>query len=140
MVALKDRFGVADPQLKILVVDDFPPMRQIMKKVLKHIGFKNVEEAEDGAQAFARLKQDNFDFLVTDWIMPKMNGLELLKSIREDTRLKDIPVLMVSSESAKEKVMLALKAGVNSYVIKPFTAEVFEKKIDQIFRETVPIK
>jgi len=114
-----------DPKMKILVVDDFSTMRRIVKNVLKQLGYDNVEEAEDGAQAFSKLKTGGFGFMVSDWNMPNMDGLDLLKSVRADADLKDLPILMVTAEAEKEKVVTAIKAGVNNYIVKPFTAEVF---------------
>ncbi len=122
-----------DPKMKILVVDDFSTMRRIVKNVLKQLGYDNVEEAEDGAQAFSKLKTGGFGFMVSDWNMPNMDGLDLLKSVRADAELKDLPILMVTAEAEKEKVVTAIKAGVNNYIVKPFTAEVFSEKMEKIF-------
>ncbi len=122
-----------DPKMKILVVDDFSTMRRIVKNVLKQLGYDNVEEAEDGAQAFNKLKTGGFGFMVSDWNMPNMDGLDLLKSVRADADLKDLPILMVTAEAEKEKVVTAIKAGVNNYIVKPFTAEVFSEKMEKIF-------
>ena len=124
-----------DHKIKILVVDDFSTMRRIVKNVLKQIGFENIEEAEDGAQALAKLKTGGFNFMVSDWNMPNMDGLELLKSVRKDPALKDLPILMVTAEAEKDKVVTAIQAGVNNYVVKPFTAEVFKEKMDRIFEK-----
>ncbi|MBF0343026.1 MAG: chemotaxis response regulator CheY [Nitrospirae bacterium] len=121
--------------MKILVVDDFSTMRRIVKNILKQLGFEKIEEAEDGEQAFNKLKTGGFDFLVTDWNMPNVSGLELLKKVRGDAKLKSMPVLMVTAEAEKEQVVEAVKAGVNNYVIKPFTAEVLKEKIDKIFEK-----
>ncbi len=124
-----------DKNMKILVVDDFSTMRRIVKNILKQLGFEKIEEAEDGEQAFNKLKTGGFDFLVTDWNMPNVSGLELLKKVRGDAKLKSMPVLMVTAEAEKEQVVEAVKAGVNNYVIKPFTAEVLKEKIDKIFEK-----
>ncbi|MBF0338140.1 MAG: chemotaxis response regulator CheY [Magnetococcales bacterium] len=121
--------------MKILVVDDFSTMRRIVKNILKQLGFDKIEEAEDGEQAFNKLKTGGFDFLVTDWNMPNVSGLELLKRVRSDAKLKSMPVLMVTAEAEKEQVVEAVKAGVNNYVIKPFTAEVLKEKIEKIFEK-----
>ncbi|MBF0316568.1 MAG: chemotaxis response regulator CheY [Nitrospirae bacterium] len=121
--------------MKILVVDDFSTMRRIVKNILKQLGFDKIEEAEDGEQAFTKLKSGGFDFLVTDWNMPNVSGLELLKRVRSDAKLKSMPVLMVTAEAEKEQVVEAVKAGVNNYVIKPFTADVLKEKIDKIFEK-----
>lgn len=124
-----------DYKMKILVVDDFSTMRRIVKNVLKQLGFENIEEAEDGAQALAKLKNGTFNFMVSDWNMPNMDGLELLKAVRLDPSLKSLPILMVTAEAEKDKVVTAIQAGVNNYVVKPFTAEVFKEKMDRIFEK-----
>lgn len=121
-----------DYKMKILVVDDFATMRRIVKNILKQIGFENIEEAEDGEQAFNKLKGGGFKFVVSDWNMPNLDGLGLLKKIRSDPDLKALPVLMVTAESEKDKVVEAIKAGVSNYVVKPFTAEVLKEKMDKI--------
>ena len=124
-----------DRKMKILVVDDFSTMRRIVKNLLKQIGFENIEEAEDGQHALSKLKGDRFQFVVSDWNMPNMTGIELLKSVRSDPELKDLPFLMVTAEAEKEKVIEAIKAGVNNYIIKPFTAEILKEKMDKIFEK-----
>lgn len=124
-----------DHKMKILVVDDFSTMRRIVKNVLKQLGYENIEEAEDGVQALSKLKAGKFDFMVTDWNMPNMEGIDLLKNLRADPELKNLPVLMVTAEAEKEKVVEAIKAGVNNYVVKPFTAEVLKEKMDKIFEK-----
>lgn len=121
-----------DLKMKILVVDDFSTMRRIVKNILKQLGYDNIEEAEDGAQAYAKLKNTKFDFVVSDWNMPNMDGLELLTKVRSDPDLKDTPVLMVTAEAEKEMVITALKAGVSNYIVKPFTAEVMKEKMEKI--------
>jgi len=124
-----------DRKMKILVVDDFSTMRRIVKNLLKQIGFQNIEEAEDGQHAFAKLKTEKYQFVISDWNMPNMTGIELLKSVRSDPELKDLPFLMVTAEAEKEKVVEAIKAGVNNYVIKPFTADRLKEKMDKIFEK-----
>jgi two-component system chemotaxis response regulator CheY len=125
-----------DLKMKVLIVDDMSTMRRIVKNALKQIGFENIEEAEDGNFALAKLREANFNFVVSDWNMPNMTGLELLKNIRQDPQLKGIPVLMVTAEAKKENIMEALQAGVNNYIVKPFTAETLKEKIDKIFEQT----
>jgi two-component system chemotaxis response regulator CheY len=124
-----------DYKIKILVVDDFSTMRRIVKNILKQLGYENIEEAEDGAQAFNKLKTGNFGFVVSDWNMPNMDGLELLKKVRSDPDLKALPFLMVTAEAEKDKVIEAIKAGVSNYIVKPFTAEVLKEKMDKIFEK-----
>ncbi len=124
-----------DYKMKILVVDDFSTMRRITKNILKQIGFENIEEAEDGAQAYAKLKMGGFGFVISDWNMPNMDGLDLLKAVRADPALKNIPFLMVTAEAEKDKVIEAIRSGVNNYVVKPFTAEVLKEKMDRIFEK-----
>lgn len=127
-----------DQNMKILVVDDFSTMRRIIKNILKEIGYANVDEADDGSTALEKLKGGDFDFVVTDWNMPNMPGIELLRSIREDAKLKSTPVLMVTAEAAKENVMEAVQAGVNNYIVKPFTAAALKERIDLILEKVKP--
>ena len=122
-----------DFKIKVLVVDDFSTMRRIVKNILKQIGFSDIEEAEDGNSALARLRQGGYGLVVSDWNMPNMTGLDLLKAIRADNVLSNMPVLMVTAEAKKENVLDAIKAGVNNYVVKPFTADVLKEKIEKIF-------
>lgn len=124
---------MADQNMKILVVDDFSTMRRIIKNILRELGYTNVEEADDGSTALEKLKEGDFEFVVTDWNMPNMPGIELLKAMRGDAALKDTPVLMVTAEAAKENVMEAVQAGVNNYIVKPFTAAALKERIDLIF-------
>jgi len=124
-----------DHNIKILVVDDFSTMRRIVKNVLKQLGFENLDEAEDGVQALSKLRSGGYSFVVSDWNMPNMDGLELLKEVRKDPALKDLPILMVTAEAEKDKVVTAIQAGVNNYVVKPFTAEVFKEKMDRVFEK-----
>lgn len=119
--------------MKILIVDDFSTMRRITKNLLRELGFNNTEEADDGLTALPMLQSGNFDFLITDWNMPGMEGLELLKIVRKDPNLKTIPVLMVTAESKRELIMEAAKSGVNGYIVKPFTASTLQEKIEKIF-------
>lgn len=119
--------------IKILVVDDFSTMRRIIKNLLRDLGFTNVDEADDGKTALPILQQGRIDFLITDWNMPGMTGIDLLKAVRADPNLSHIPVLMVTAEAKKEQIVAAAQAGVNGYVIKPFTAVVLKEKIEKIF-------
>ena len=122
-----------DLKIKVLIVDDFSTMRRILKNILKQIGYSDIEEAEDGNCALARLRQGGFGLVVSDWNMPNMTGLELLKAIRADNVLNNMPVLMVTAEAKKENVIDAIQAGVNNYVVKPFTAVALKEKIEKIF-------
>ncbi|MGB2129840.1 MAG: chemotaxis response regulator CheY [Marinobacterium sp.] len=119
--------------IKILVVDDFSTMRRIIKNLLRDLGFTNVDEADDGKTALPILQQGNIEFLITDWNMPGMTGIDLLKTVRADPALSHIPVLMVTAEAKREQIIAAAQAGVNGYVVKPFTAAVLKEKIDKIF-------
>jgi two-component system chemotaxis response regulator CheY len=125
---------VLDKKMKILVVDDFSTMRRIIKNLLKDLGFANIQEADDGNTALPMLQQGDFDFVVTDWNMPGMEGIDLLRAIRADANLKHIPVLMVTAEAKKEQIVAAAQAGVNGYVIKPFTAATLKEKLAKIFQ------
>lgn len=124
----------ADPNMKILVVDDMSTMRRIVKNILKQLGFNNLEEAENGQEALTKLKADTYGFVVSDWNMPVMMGIDMLRAIRADEKLKTIPVLMVTAEAQKENLMEAVQAGVSNYVVKPFTAETMQEKINKIFK------
>jgi two-component system chemotaxis response regulator CheY len=119
--------------MKILIVDDFSTMRRIIKNLLRDLGFTNTAEADDGSTALPLLRNGNFDFLITDWNMPEMSGIDLLKAVRADDRLKDMPILMVTAEAKREQIVEAAQAGVNGYVVKPFTAAVLKEKIEKIF-------
>jgi len=119
--------------MSILVVDDFSTMRRIVKKLLKDLGFTNIQEADDGKTALPMLQTGKFDFLITDWNMPGMPGIELLKALRADEALKGLPVLMVTAEAKREQIVEAAQAGINGYVVKPFTASTLEEKISNIF-------
>ncbi len=122
-----------DKNMKILIVDDFSTMRRIIKNLLRDLGFTNTQEADDGSSALPLLKASNFDFLVTDWNMPGMTGIELLKAVRADEKLQSLPVLMVTAEAKREQIIEAAQAGVNGYVVKPFTAQALKEKIEKIF-------
>jgi len=122
-----------DKNMKILVVDDFSTMRRIIKNLLRDLGFTNTHEADDGLTALPMLQSGNFDFLVSDWNMPGMTGIDLLKAVRADPKLANLPVLMVTAETKREQIIQAAEAGVNGYVIKPFTAGTLEEKISKIF-------
>lgn len=119
--------------MKILIVDDFSTMRRIIKNLLRDLGYNNTAEADDGNTALPMLKKGGFDFLVTDWNMPGMDGLQLLKNVRAEDDLKTLPVLMVTAESKREQIIEAAQAGVNGYIVKPFTAATLKEKIDRIF-------
>jgi two-component system chemotaxis response regulator CheY len=119
-------------KIKILIVDDFATMRKVIRNLLKQAGYENVAEAEDGMAALKLLKSTKMDFVISDWNMPNMTGIELLKAVRSDGELKAMPFLMVTAESLKENVVEAVKAGVSNYIVKPFTAEVLGEKIEKI--------
>jgi two-component system chemotaxis response regulator CheY len=119
--------------MKVLVVDDFSTMRRIVKNLLRDLGFTNIQEADDGSTALPMLQGGDFDFVVTDWNMPGMQGIDLLKAIRADASLAHIPVLMVTAEAKKEQIVMAAQAGVNGYIVKPFTAATLKTKLDKIF-------
>lgn len=126
---------MAEKDLRFLVVDDFSTMRRIIRNLLKDLGFNNVEEAEDGVMALKKLRDGGgFDFVVSDWNMPNMDGLTMLQNIRADDRLKDIPVLMVTAEAKKENIIAAAQAGANGYIVKPFTAATLDEKLNKILQ------
>ncbi len=125
---------MADPNMKILVVDDFSTMRRIVRNLLKELGFVNISEAEDGVEALKKLRAEgNFQFVVSDWNMPNMTGIELLRAIRADASLKHIPVLMVTAEAKRENIIEAAQAGASGYVVKPFTAATLDEKLKKVF-------
>ncbi len=124
-----------DSDIKFLVVDDFSTMRRIVRNLLKELGFSNVEEAEDGVVALQMLAAGDFDFVVSDWNMPNMDGLELLKRVRADDRLKALPVLMITAEAKKENIIAAAQAGASGYIVKPFTASTLDEKLSKIFQK-----
>jgi two-component system, chemotaxis family, chemotaxis protein CheY len=121
--------------MKILVVDDFSTMRRIVRNLLVELGFTNtcISEAEDGNAALAALRANPFDMVVTDWNMPNMTGIELLRAIRADAGLKSMPVLMVTAENNRDQIIAAAQSGVNGYIVKPFTAVTLKEKLDKIF-------
>lgn len=118
---------------KILVVDDFATMRRIIRNILRQLGYEDVDEADDGNTALAKLRTGKFDFVITDWNMPNMNGLELVRALRVDAALRKMPVLMVTAEAMKENIVEAVKAGIDNYIVKPFTPEIMKEKIARIF-------
>jgi two-component system chemotaxis response regulator CheY len=124
---------VVNKDLKFLIVDDFSTMRRIVKNLLHDLGYTNVTEADDGKTALPMLQGGNFDFLITDWNMPGMPGIELLKAVRADAKLAKLPVLMLTAEAKREQIIEAAQAGVNGYVIKPFTAATLKEKLDKVF-------
>ncbi len=126
-----------EKNIKILVVDDFATMRKVVRNLLKQSGFENVVEAEDGVTALRALKAQKIDFIISDWNMPNMTGIELLKSVRADDELKATPFLMVTAEALQDNVVTAVKAGVSNYIVKPFTAEVLNEKITKIMEKMV---
>jgi len=122
-----------DKNIKILVVDDFSTMRRIIKNLLRDLGFNNTAEADDGTTALPMLQNGNYDFLITDWNMPGMQGIDLLKAVRADPKLATLPVLMVTAESKRDQIVEAAQSGVNGYIVKPFTAVTLKEKIEKIF-------
>jgi len=126
---------MANPNTKFLVVDDFSTMRRIVRNLLKELGYNNVDEAEDGLAALGKLKGGGFEFVVSDWNMPNMDGLTMLQNIRADAELKHLPVLMVTAEAKKENIIAAAQAGANGYVVKPFTAATLDEKLSKIFEK-----
>jgi two-component system chemotaxis response regulator CheY len=130
----KRKRAMTDQNMKILTVDDFSTMRRIIRNMLRQLGYTNVVEAENGVEALSLLQREKVDFVISDWNMPHMNGLDLLKAIRADANLKPIPVLLITAEALKEYVVEAVKAGVNNYIVKPFTTETLKEKIDTIFK------
>jgi two-component system chemotaxis response regulator CheY len=119
--------------MKVLIVDDFSTMRRIIKNLLRDLGFTNTFEADDGNTALPMLQKGDFEFVVTDWNMPIMQGIDLLKEIRKDPKLKHLPVLMVTAEAKREQIIEAAQAGVNGYIVKPFTAVTLKEKLDKVF-------
>jgi two-component system, chemotaxis family, chemotaxis protein CheY len=124
-----------DKQIKILIVDDFATMRKVIRNLLKQLGYENIAEAEDGVIALRTLRSQKIDLVVSDWNMPNMTGLELLKAVRTDEELKATPFLMVTAEALQDNVIAAVKAGVSNYIVKPFTAEVLNDKISKILEK-----
>ncbi len=126
---------MAEKNLKFLVVDDFSTMRRILRNLLKELGYLNVDEAEDGNSALLKLRRDPFDFLITDWNMAGMDGLQLLKEVRVDSTLRKLPVLMVTAEAKRENIIAAAQAGASGYIVKPFTAATLDEKMSKIFEK-----
>ncbi|MCC8402194.1 chemotaxis response regulator CheY [Paraburkholderia sp. MMS20-SJTN17] len=124
-----------DKGMKILVVDDFPTMRRIVRNLLKELGYSNVDEAEDGMAGLARLRSGSYEFVISDWNMPNLDGLAMLKEIRADANLAHLPVLMVTAESKKENIIAAAQAGASGYVVKPFTAATLDEKLNKILEK-----
>ena len=118
--------------LKILAVDDSPTMRRIIINTLKRAGYSDVVEANDGKDALAKMKADDFNFVITDWNMPEMDGLTFVTTLRSSPEFKDLPILMVTTRSVKDDILEAMKAGVNNYIVKPFTPDTLKEKIEQI--------
>ncbi|MDF0606284.1 chemotaxis response regulator CheY [Neisseriaceae bacterium TC5R-5] len=125
---------MSDKNIKFLVVDDFSTMRRIVRNLLKELGFTNVDEAEDGQVALHKLKTQSFDFVVSDWNMPNMTGIELLKAVRADPQLKHLPFMMITAEAKRENIIEAAMAGASGYIVKPFTAATMEEKMAKIFQ------
>ena len=125
---------MADPKMRILVVDDFSTMRRIVRNLLKELGFANVDEAEDGTAALHKLKTQAYEFVISDWNMPNMTGIELLRAVRADPQIKHLPFLMITAEAKRENIIEAATAGANGYIVKPFTAAVLEEKLAKIFQ------
>ena len=126
---------MADKNIKFLVVDDFSTMRRILRNLLKELGYLNVDEAEDGNSALLKLRRDPFDFLITDWNMAGMDGLQLLKEVRIDATLNKLPVLTVTAEAKRENIIAAAQAGASGYIVKPFTAATLDEKMGKIFEK-----
>jgi len=122
-----------DLNMKVMIVDDFATMRRILRNILKKIGFKNIIEADDGKNALKELKKEKVDLIMCDWNMPEMPGIELLKNVRSDDELKDIPFVMVTAEAQKDNIIEAVKSGVSNYIVKPFTAETIAEKLNKVF-------
>ncbi|MYZ52906.1 chemotaxis response regulator CheY [Malikia spinosa] len=126
---------MSESNLKFLVVDDFSTMRRIVRNLLKELGHASVDEAEDGVAALSKLKRDSFDFVISDWNMPNMDGLQLLQAVRADPALSALPVLMVTAEAKKENIIAAAQAGASGYIVKPFTAATLDEKITKILEK-----
>ena len=123
-----------DPNIRVLVIDDFATMRKIERNILSQLGIKNVDEADDGTTALPKIQQTKYDVILLDWNMPQMSGLELLKAVRADPNTKDVPIIMVTAEALKDNIVAAAQAGVNDYVVKPFTAAVLQEKLLKVLR------
>lgn len=125
---------MSNTNLKFLVVDDFSTMRRIVRNLLKELGFTNVDEAEDGISALQKLRSESFDFVISDWNMPNMTGIELLRQVRADATLRHLPLLMITAEAKKENIVEAAQAGASGYIVKPFTAATLDEKLNKIFQ------
>ncbi|MFN8389388.1 MAG: chemotaxis response regulator CheY [Bdellovibrionota bacterium] len=123
-----------DKGMKILVVDDFATMRRIVSNIFQQLGFTHIREAEDGQAALQKLRSERYDFVISDWNMPNMMGIDLLRAVRADEKLKNLPFLMVTAESQQENVLMAVQAGVSNYIVKPFTVTTMEEKLNLIFK------
>ncbi len=128
-----------DIKMRFLIVDDFSTMRRIIRNLLKELGYTNVDEAEDGDMALAKLRGEPFDFVISDWNMPNMDGLTMLQNIRADPALSKLPVLMVTAEAKKENIIAAAQAGANGYIVKPFTAATLDEKLTKIFEKLAKV-
>ena len=126
---------MADTKMRFLVVDDFSTMRRIVRNLLKELGYTEVEEADDGSTALALLKGEKFDFVISDWNMPNMTGIDLLKAMRADDQLRHLPLLMITAEAKKENIVEAAQAGANGYIVKPFTAATLDEKLTKILNK-----
>lgn len=126
---------MANPNTRFLVVDDFSTMRRIVRNLLKELGYTNVDEAEDGAMGLQKLRGETFDFVISDWNMPVMDGLTMLQNIRADATLSKLPVLLITAEAKKENIVAAAQAGANGYIVKPFTAATLDEKLGKIFEK-----
>ena len=124
-----------EKSIKVLVVDDFATMRKIVKNLLKEAGYENIVEAEDGAVALRIMKNKKIDFVISDWNMPNMTGIDLLRAVRADSDLATMPFLMVTAESLHESVIMAVREGVSDYIVKPFTADILNEKITKIMEK-----
>ncbi len=122
-----------DPNMRVLIVDDFSTMRRIVRNILRQLGFNNVVEADDGTTAWDTINREKIDFIVSDWNMPKMTGIELLRKVRSSEQYADTPFLMVTAEAQQENIIEAVQAEVSNYIVKPFTADTMKQKIDKIF-------
>ncbi|MBC8432307.1 MAG: response regulator [Desulfobacterales bacterium] len=122
-----------DLNMKVLIVDDFATMRRILRNILKQIGFTDITEADDGSTALKELKKEKYDLILSDWNMPEMQGIDLLNTMKADDELKSIPFIMVTAEAQKDNIVGAVKAGVSSYIVKPFTAETISEKLKKVF-------
>jgi two-component system chemotaxis response regulator CheY len=122
-----------NPNMRILVVDDFSTMRRIIKNILRQLGFSNIVEADDGTTAWDTLNKDKIEFIISDWNMPQMTGIDLLRKVRDSEEFGDLPFLMVTAEAQQENILEAVQAKVSNYIVKPFTPEVMKQKIDKIF-------